>query len=208
LSRGLPLNSRDPERVSAPDHRPKPGSGPSDPSIGSNGPSPAPVSFDPSIGPNGPCPAPALGRIPNSTNWVSTATTTPLGFGGSAGLRKSGVAAGSTRSGWHKTGGPGNCRGRAWGRRRQAGFDGQTVSRNKAQGQTPHRGCLRWCLVVILFSFRKKIDSGYVYRVYGVLEGSSRTTFAGAHVVQGEGGYGGLTGLFPRYRQPCGVGGC
>src|ERR1035438_9019976 len=26
---------------------------------------------------------------------------TPLGFGGSAGLRKSGVAAGSTRSGWH-----------------------------------------------------------------------------------------------------------
>src|ERR1035437_134250 len=25
----------------------------------------------------------------------------PLGFGGSAGLRKSGVAAGSTRSGWH-----------------------------------------------------------------------------------------------------------
>src|ERR1035441_3492034 len=80
--------------------------------------------------------------------------------------------------------------GKSLGRRRQTGFDGQTVPRNKAQGQTPHRGCLRWCLVVILFSFRKKIDSGYVYRVYGVLEGSSRTTFAGAHVVQGEGGYG------------------
>src|SRR5450759_4274012 len=55
---------------------------------------------------------------------------------------------------------------------------------------------------------RKKIDSGYVYRVYGVLEGSSRTTFAAAHVVQGEGGYGWLTGLFPRQRQPCGAGGC
>jgi hypothetical protein len=64
------------------------------------------------------------------------------------------------------------------------------VPRNKAEGQTPHSGCLRWCLVVIPFSFRKKIDFGYVYRVYEVLEDSSRTTFAGAHVVQGEGGYG------------------
>src|ERR1035437_5682115 len=100
----------------------------------------------------------------------------------------------------------GTCRRGAWGRRRQTGFDVQTVPRNTAQGQTPPRGCLRWCLVVILFSFRKKIDSGYVYRVYGVLEGSSRTTFAAAHVVQGEGGYGG-NGTLPRYRQPCGVGG-
>ena len=162
-----------------------------DPSIGSNGPSPAPVSFDLFIGPNGPCPAPALGRIPKSTNWVSTATTHPAGLWWVRWSPKIGCC------GWfdqvwlaHKTGGPGNCRGGAWGRRRQTGFDGQTVPRNKAQGQTPHRGCLRWCLVVILFSFRKKIDSGYIYRVYGVLAGSSRTTFAGAHVVQGEGGYG------------------
>ena len=207
MSRGLPLNSRDPERVRAPDHRPKLGSGPSDPSIGSNGPSPAPVSFDLFIGPNGPCPAPALGRIPKSTNWVSTATTHPAGLWWVRWSPKIGCC------GWfdqvwlaHKTGGPGNCRGRAWGRRRQTGFDGQTVPRNKAEGQTPHRGCLRWCHVVILFSFRKKIDSGYVYRVYGVLEGRSRTTFAGAHVVQGEGGYG-VNRTFPRYRQQCGVGG-
>src|ERR1035437_8151249 len=96
---------------------------------------------------------------------------TPLGFGGSAGLRKSGVAAGSTRSGWHKTGGPGNCRGRAWGRRRQTGFDGQTVPRNKAEGQTPHRGCLRWCQVVILFSFTEKIDSGLVKTGSGSVRG-------------------------------------
>src|ERR1039458_7323829 len=37
LSRGRLLNSRDPDRVRAPDHRQKPGSGPSDPSNGPNG---------------------------------------------------------------------------------------------------------------------------------------------------------------------------
>src|ERR1035437_2811786 len=43
LSRGRPLNSRDPGRVRAPDHRQKSGSGPSGLSIGSNGRCPAPA---------------------------------------------------------------------------------------------------------------------------------------------------------------------
>src|ERR1035438_1090933 len=88
-----------------------------DPSIGSNGPSPAPVSFDVSIGSNGPSPcqfhltfsSAPTDHAPRQLLVVSQRAQTgfprrrltPLGFGGSAGLRKSGVAAGSARSCWH-----------------------------------------------------------------------------------------------------------
>ena len=54
LSRGRPLNSQDPERVRAPDHQPKPRSGPSHPFRRSNGPCRPPAWFDSSIDSNGP----------------------------------------------------------------------------------------------------------------------------------------------------------
>src|ERR1017187_2254557 len=54
LSRGRLLNSRDPDRGRAPDPRQKPGSGPSDPSNGSNGRRRGPAWFVLFIGPNGP----------------------------------------------------------------------------------------------------------------------------------------------------------
>src|ERR1035438_5765746 len=103
-----------------PFHRPN---GPSpapawfDPFIGSNRTCPAPAWFGPPFFPPGhvlrqfgsTLPSAPTDHAPRQLLVVSQRAQTgfprrrltPLGFGGSAGLRKSGVAAGSTRSGWH-----------------------------------------------------------------------------------------------------------